>query len=206
MKRRVLVQAIALVVAAVFVAGLWFTEGRVSPRWLRFYSLAVVAALLAIAIWDYYLWRNPWVQRISAVPRDVRGTWRGTLTSFWVDPATQESLPPKTVYLVVRQTAFHLSAVLLTDESRSDSSLAAVTEEDGVASLDYMYLNVPDSRFEERSRIHHGSTSLTISGRPARRLKGRYWTNRDSRGELDLTDRDSRMADDFEEAAALFLA
>jgi hypothetical protein len=59
-------------------------------------------------------------------------------------------------------------------------------------------------RVEHRSRMHHGSTVLDISGRPVRRLRGRYWTDRDSKGELEFTERSNKLADDFGEAAALF--
>ncbi|MBI2798672.1 MAG: hypothetical protein HYX63_00040 [Gammaproteobacteria bacterium] len=97
-----------------------------------------------------------------------------------------------------------VSIVLLTDESRSKSSLASVLTDSVASSLDYMYLNTPASRFEHKSRIHHGSTSLEITGRPATRLQGRYWTNRDSRGELNLAARIRRTVDDYEEAEKAF--
>ncbi|WP_438817412.1 hypothetical protein [Streptomyces fildesensis] len=139
------------------------------------------------------------------VPRSVRGTWKGTLTSFWIDAENGNIPPPKTVYLVVQQTASRISVKLMTDESKSTSALANVEEADGSVRLTYMYLNRPDMRVEHRSRIHHGSTVLDVSGSPARRLKGRYWTDRDSRGELDFEERSTqKLADDFAEAIELF--
>jgi hypothetical protein len=94
---------------------------------------------------------------------------------------------------------------LMTDESKSTSALANVSEADGSVMLTYMYLNKPDLRVEHRSRIHHGSTVFDVSGNPARRLKGHYWTDRDSKGELDFVERDKKkLADDFAEAAELF--
>lgn len=195
---------VTIVVVGVFAAGIWSTDGQLQAGWLRFYSLAVLAAILVLALWDHLLWRWALAQKVAAVPRDLRGTWRGTLTSFWIDPDTQISPPPKTVYLVVRQSSSALSVVLLTDESWSKSSLASVTSDGTTVSLDYMYLNFPDSRFEERSRIHHGSASFSVAGRPAERLRGRYWTNRDSRGELLFDARARGLADDFRAAEDLF--
>jgi SMODS-associating 2TM, beta-strand rich effector domain len=166
----------------------------------------VLAATLVLALWDVWLWRLPWVQRIpiAGVPRSARGTWKGTLTSFWVDPATGTSPAPKTVFLVVRQTATLISVRLLTDESSSTSSLANISAIDGTCVLTYLYLNKPEMRVEHRSRIHHGSTVLDISGSPVRRLKGRYWTDRDSKGEIEFGERTKKLADDFVEAAAMF--
>jgi hypothetical protein len=197
------VQVIVALVILVFAAGIWASGDMPKLQWLRFYSVAVVVVLLALAAWDKWLWRLPFVQRVALVPRDIRGTWKGDLNSFWKDE-TGFSPPRKTAYLVVRQSAWRVSVVLLTDESRSVSSLATVSSDGVTASLDYIYLNRPDSRFEERSRIHHGSASFDIIGVPATRLRGRYWTNRDSRGELDFTARLPKITEDYHEAERAF--
>ena len=68
-----------------------------------------------------------------------------------------------------------------------------------------MYLGQPDILIENRSRMHHGASSLTISGSPGSRLHGRYWTDRDSKGALDFTEHGPHLADDYEEAERLFL-
>lgn len=204
MNTRIIVQAVAAIVVAVFAIGIWLTGGTLEVTWLRFYAAAVLAALGAIALWEWFIWRLPLVQKIPIVPRNINGTWKGTLTSFWKDPATGESPSPKTVYLVIRQNSATISVAMLSEESRSTSSLARLTTSAALTSLDYMYLNRPDNRFEHKSRMHHGSASLDVSGKPAIRLCGRYWTDRDSRGELDFTERHRHPADDFKEAKSLF--
>lgn len=83
------------------------------------------------------------------------------------------------------------------------STVAQVFRDNG-CSLDYIYLNRPDSKVEHRSRMHHGSASLDITGLPATRLKGRYWTDRDTKGELDFTERRQKTVDDFEQGSSLF--
>ena len=204
MKRRILVHVVAFVVVGVFALGIWSTEGSFQPSWLRFYSAAVLTALLVVALWDYVLWRVPWAQRVPWYHGICEGRGAGrSVRCGRTQP--RSSLPrPRTVYLVIRQTAFRTSVLLLTDESRSTSSMAQVSNDGTTVSLDYMYLSFPDSRLEERSRIHHGSTSFVVAGLPATRLRGRYWTNRDSRGELDFSDRVNTLADDFEAAQCLF--
>ena len=204
MNQRTLVQVIAAVVVMVFTIGIWSMGGTVNAEWLRFYSIAVLVALAVLTLWERYIWRLPISQKIGSVPRDISGTWKGTLTSFWKNPETGQSPSPKTVYLVVRQTAVMVSIVLLTDESKSKSSLAKITVNDVFTSLTYMYLNRPDSRFEYKSRMHHGSTSLDISGQPPTRLRGRYWTDRDSRGELDFKEHRNHLIEDFDEGQNLF--
>ena len=204
-QHRTIVQAVTATVVLVFAIGIWATGGAVSPTWLRFYSAAVLLATLLLGVWEHWLWRLPLSQRIASVPRDIRGTWKGKLESLWKDPATGESPPAKSAYLVVRQSASQVVVRLLTEESSSQSTLAKVAKDDASSTLAYVYLNRPDIRVEHRSRMHNGSAFLEISGKPASRLRGRYWTDRDSRGELDFDQRSEQLADDFREAGALFV-
>jgi hypothetical protein len=204
MKRTFIVRFVAGTVVLVFVIGTWVTSRKIDLGWLKYFSAAVLVATIALGLWDTWLWRLSLLQRLPGVPRCVRGTWKGTLTSFWIDPNTGRSPAPKTVYLIVRQSATLVSVTLVTDESRSTSTLGAVSTVDGGSMLTYLYLNRPDMRVEHRSRMHHGSTVLDISGSPSERLKGRYWTDRDSKGELDFTERVSKLAEDFDTATRLF--
>ncbi len=205
MKRAIIIRVIVAVVVVVFLIGTWVQDGRPDLTALKLFSAAVLASTLIHNLWDFWLWQLPLIQKIPGVRRSIRGTWKGTLTSLWVNPATGKTPPPKTVFVVVRQTASLVTVKLLTDESKSRSALATVSEVDGSFLLTYLYLNKPDMRVEHHSRMHHGSTVLDVSGNPARRLKGRYWTDRDSKGELDFGERiPKRLADDFAEAAKLF--
>lgn len=197
MSRRASTQVIAAVVVGVFAVGLWTSGTSVEASWLRYYSLAVLAAVGVLTAWDRWIWRLPILQRFDFIPSSVSGTWKGLLTSAWIDPTTAAAPAPKTVYLVVRQTFSTLSVMLLTDESRSRSTFGRLSKLEGISSLDYMYLNRPDSSVEHRSRMHHGSASLDVTGSPATRLRGRYWTDRDSKGELDFDARVKSLADDF---------
>lgn len=201
---RVAIQVVALVVVAVFAVGIWSTGGDVELGWLRFFSAAVLVATAALIAWDRYLWRLKLAQRVPSVPRSLHGTWEGTLTSLWVDPKTGRSPEPKTVYLVVRQSASKITLTLLTDETTSRSSLARLAESDGMSTLDYLYLDRPKPSVRHRSPTHHGSGSLTVSGRPVRKLHGRYWTDRNSQGEVEFLARRNELADDFDTAAGLF--
>lgn len=204
MKRNILIRVVVGVVVVILVLQNWLQSGQLNFGLSKVFSTAVLAATLVLGLWEVWLWRLPLAQRLPGTPRCIRGTWRGVLTTFWVDPKTGKSPDPKTVYLVVRQTASELSVKLLTNESRSSSTFAGIRLDDGSYELLYLYLNRPDSRYESRSRMHHGSTSLDLSGSPVKRLKGRYWTDRDTRGELDFCERNSRPVDDFDEAADLF--
>src|SRR2546427_446344 len=91
---------IVAIVVGVFAAGIVATGGAVQAAWLRFYPGAVTIVVLAIAAWEHWLWRWPLVQRLPGVPRDIRGTWKGELETFW-KKETGTSPSRKAVYLVV---------------------------------------------------------------------------------------------------------
>lgn len=198
------IRSVAAIVVIVFAVGILLSGDKVELAWLKFYSVTVLAATLLLSLWDRYVWRFSLAQKVRRVPRNLQGTWKGTLESLWVDPSTGNVPAPKPVYLVVRQTASTVAIVLLTDESRSTSSFGTVSTGDGPVSLVYLYLNRPDSKYESNSRMHHGSASLDVTGRPPTRLRGRYWTDRDSKGQLDFTERRPAQAEDFDEATRLF--
>lgn len=206
MIKRTTIQIVAGVVLTVFAAGIILTGGRLEAGWLRFYSVAVLVAMGLFACWEHFAWRWALVQKYRGGPRDLRGTWKGRIRSFWQNPETGVCPPEKDVYLVIRQTATSCSVVLLTDESRSASRFAMIEEDTAGATLLYIYVNRPDLHVEHRSRMHHGTTSLDITGRPPTRLRGRYWTDRDSRGELDFVERNPSASEDFDEAQRLFSA
>lgn len=194
----------AFVVIGLVFVGSWVVDGSPNSSLLRFASTTGFVLYILFLLWEYLAWRWPLVQRLPHVPRDVRGTWKGALHSQWIDPKTGWQIPAKTVYLVVRQSASKVSATLLTDESKSTSSLAKVSELEGGFELHYIYFNKPSMRFEDRSRMHHGSTVLEVVACPAKRLTGRYWTDRDSKGELDFTERKVEFPDDYAGAVALW--
>ena len=200
----ILVRLVAGVVVVVFAIGILLTGGNLNPKLLQFFAWAVLAATVVLWLWERYVWKWELVQRLPRVPRDLNGTWKGQSESLWRDPATGQSPAAIEAYLVIRQTATTIAVAFMTDESRSYSSIALVSDTLGLTTLSYIFLNRPDPRFEAQSRIHHGATLLDVTGRAATRLRGRYWTDRDSRGQLDFTERRDGQADDFAQAQALF--
>jgi hypothetical protein len=203
---RTRLQIVVAVVVLVFAGGIWLTGGGAKLDWLRYYSVAVVVAGVVLKLWDGVLWHTKLGQRVHAVVRDVRGTWKGTLHSRWVDPATGARPAEKPAYLVVRQTSGTISVSMFTNESRSESSLGRLTMGEGRRALEYMYSNNPANALEERSRRHNGSVLLEVVGDPVTRMTGYYWTDRDSKGDLEFAEHVGKMADDYTSAEAMFTA
>ena len=196
-------RAISGVALLAFVAVLWLSGEAVAPGWLRWLALASFVAVGVDYLYERWLWAVPLLARLIG-RRDLRGTWEGTLRSQWTDSDTGKAPDPKPVYLVIKQTATKVQASLLTDESRS-SSTAAGLEDDGTGHvLSYVYFNRPDLRVKARSQAHSGGAVLYVSGSPPSRLRGSYWTDRDSKGELEFDKRKRQLCTDYEEAKGLF--
>ena len=201
---RVLLSVIAIVITAVFVVGSWITTGTPDTGFLRFFSAAVFICSVLLLIWDQWAWKLRLFQLLPGVPRDISGTWETALESLWTDPKTKKSPAPKTVYVVIRQTSSSVAVTLISNESKSKSSIARVIKEDGSWLVHYLYTNEPQVDLRLRSPIHHGSGVLSIVGNPAKRIAGSYWTDRDSKGKLALSKRSRKSAEDFEDGNQIF--
>ena len=204
MLSKTLLYATAIIISVVFVVGSWITTGTPNISLLRFFSIAVLICSVLFLLWDQWAWKLGIFQRLPGVTRDISGTWETTLESFWIDPKTKKSQAPKTVYLVIRQTSSSASVTLISNESKSQSSLARVIKEDGSWLIHYIYTNEPQVDLRARSPIHHGSGVLSIVGNPAERIAGSYWTDRDSKGKLSLNRKSTKHVEDFEGGVQLF--
>jgi predicted pore-forming effector associated with SMODS systems len=144
-----------------------------------------------------WAWRLPLFQSWLVPFPDLQGTWVGTVQSTWPEPT---AAPPKPIpiIIVIRQSFYSISCFMYSQESTSFSSAAQLMgEEDGLPlHLSFNYSNRPKSSVREHSQMHYGAAILRVVQRPERVLEGDYWTDRRTRGDLqvlfksrDLTDR-----------------
>ena len=201
MRQKSSIQILAAIVAAVYSFGLWRSGVEPELAWLRYYSIAVVILIAAWWTWDHFLWRAPLICRMRNLPPSIIGTWKGTLRSEWDATSTSELGADRIVYLVVRQTSGSARVRLLSSESESTSSLASLSRKEG---LSYIYMNEPRATAPPTSGIHRGGAILNLSGSPVKALRGRYWTDRDTKGALTFEQRVPKLADDYEMAQELF--
>jgi hypothetical protein len=202
---RALVQAIVFVVAATYVVS-YAVQGLPTTDLLKPLGAATSAAGLLVIGLDHFLWRLPSIGRQVTKRPDLRGTWRGSLTSHWIDPKTQERVAPDPeVYLVIRQTLWSVSANLITRESKSCSTTATIEDDRcGQYQLTALYRNTPRASVRDRSEVHHGAFKLDIAGQPVSRLEGYYWTDRNTMGEFEFASRRRATAESYDAAQTLW--
>lgn len=199
------VQTIVALTVGLWAVLLTIQGVAVQVEWLRWVSLITGVIVLLLLAFDRWFWRSWPIRRLVRVPV-LSGTWRGTLTSAWIDPRTGEQQPPFTVYISIRQTYSTIDVCLISEESRSASLAARLDSAPGGAELTYTYRNAPKLLIQDRSRVHEGTAVLRIHGDPPTALSGHYWTSRDTKGEMEFRDRVQTMHSDYESAAKAFIA
>ncbi len=186
-------------IAAVVWTVLLLTQGvALQPSYLKPFSFAVTAVVVCFEVFDRWLWR--WGPLPALTGRPVmRGTWKGVVNPMWVDPTTGEPTSARDAFLTVRQTYSTIAVTLLTAESRSTSLVASLDAKRGDgATAQWLFMNTPRLPLQGRSRVHHGAVMLEVHGAPPNRLTGCYWTDRDSKGELDFCIRSPVLHTDFQ--------
>lgn len=120
---------------------------------------------------------------------NLNGTWRGELKSTWINPETNEGVPPIPVLIVIKQSFEHISCVMFTAESESFSTTAQINEDDdsGILRLSYNYSNTSKATIRHRSEIHNGAAILKVVTVPKPVLEGEYWTGRKTTGEISVS-------------------
>tara|TARA_Y100000780_G_scaffold219085_1_gene224718 strand:+ start:47454 stop:48077 length:624 start_codon:yes stop_codon:yes gene_type:complete len=131
-------------------------------------------------------WRFPIFKGWLVVVPDLNGTWKGSLQTNWRNPDTGEVPDPIDAYIVIKQSLLKLSCVQMTRESKSWSSSSAINvdSENQIKTLNYVYTNKPRVSVHDRSSAHDGACSLDIVEGGSSKLIGKYWTDRNTKGEM----------------------
>lgn len=174
--------------AIFFVADAWWTGVPPTDTWGLLKLIPdVVAADTAFAIaFGQWLWRWRVCKPLVPFP-DLDGTWTGTLQTTREDPKTGKRPGPIPVMLVIRQTLFDIHCDMRTAEMASDSySSDFVLNAERTRRLVYSYQSEPKATVIHRSEPHDGTAKLDIIDGPPRELRGKYWSSRQTTGEVVL--------------------
>jgi hypothetical protein len=144
---------------------------HIKPPWWLDMPAALGFYGLCWRLYDEYLWRlGPVTRTLSGVP-NLAGVWTGTILSSY----RQE---PFSATLTVRQTSSRLLITLETGNSKSYSTMAALTTAPGPASgLHYAYSNMPRPLSTPSMGPHTGTVQLALSA-DGTQLSGDYGTDR----------------------------
>jgi hypothetical protein len=176
-----------LIVAVVLVAffAMHYFEGSheftLTSVITSFDGAVTVTTLLgfAFAVWG---WRWRVFRYWLVTTPDLSGCWTGTIRPVQDD--LEESIP---AVLNVRQSLIQTSVSTWTARLKSTSFSAGVYCDDssGEQMLAYSYTAWPYLSNRDQNPAHEGTAVLTIES-DATLLTGKYWTDRRTRGEIEL--------------------
>jgi len=167
----------------------------------------VVSSLVALGLlFEFVLWRQPFLHGWFFKRPDLRGTWRVEIQSSYVRPETNERVPMIVCYMGVKQTLSTLKMHLMTPESESwliADHLRPSPNGDGFQVIG-VYTNEPNIhlRDERISEMHQGAMIIETHGPSLRptTLTAKYWTDRKTTGTMDFTARIKEVCTRFVDA------
>jgi hypothetical protein len=198
------VKAIIYAAVAVWAIALLVSGRRLSSDLLRPLSTVTSLVVFLAMAFELWLWKLPLLHGWLVKRPVLTGTWRAELRSNWKD-ASGAPIRPIEGYVVIRQTFLNLSLRLLTKESSSHLvGTEIVCSVDGQYCVSGVYRNEPRYQDRSHSQIHFGAVWLQVIDTPTQMLQGHYWTDRNTAGEMVLTDRQTPEFQDFQSAKAYF--
>ncbi|MDR3388911.1 MAG: hypothetical protein P4L92_17870 [Rudaea sp.] len=199
----------ALGIATVAWAIVLSVQG-VGMTWHDLAPFSTVVSVLVGAgfVMDKFLWHVPIFQGWLFSTPDLRGTWRVTIRSEWVDPETGQRAAPITSYAAITQTLSKLQIHLMTPESEScllAHSIEATTCGNRFQ-IAVVYANTPNVALRGvRSERHVGAAIINSHGEKKYlpiALEAEYWTDRKSVGRMTFENRVSKIFSRYEDALA----
>jgi len=171
----------------------------------------VVAVLVAVAlIMEHWAWRLGVLQGWLFSRPDLRGTWKVTIQSEWIDSKTNERVPPIVAYAGIVQTQRKLHIHLMTPESESCLLANSVNhttcgERFEIAAV---YSNTPNVALRGvRSERHVGAAIIATHGASKYKpdsMTAEYWTDRRTVGRMTFENRVPTVYSRYEDAAKSF--
>ncbi len=206
MLKRSHITVLLVLAAATWGTALWLLGLPLTWEYSKPFALTVAVLSAACFAFDKWLWRWPIFKGWLVEQPNLQGTWKATLESNWAESGTQKKPALIEGIMTIRQTFSLLSARLFTHESSSFLVAHKIERQnDGVFQLFATYQNTPDISLRgKRSEIHYGALVLEIRGDPPTSLIGHYWTDRGTRGSLELSDRVSSLLWSYREGIEKF--
>lgn len=187
---------------AIWVAILYFSGTELRINWISIKRLPHVVTAYAMLhfIFTKWAWRLRIFQRWLVPLPDLQGTWKGEIRTTWQDPQRGSTPPLIPATLVVRQSFDAVHCALYTEESESQSNAALLTKEaeTGAARLSFNYTNRPRASVRDRSAIHSGAAMLRVFNKDPREVRGEYWTDRRTTGEMMFVFKSRKLAEQLE--------
>jgi hypothetical protein len=183
--------AIVLLALSAFVLTLFLKGVPISWTWVGAVGVPTTVVGVGIFLFDQYLWRFGWLYGKFHRRPDLAGSWDVTFQSTYDDGSGKPVI--RIGVMRVDQTFFNLDMFVETEESEGVViSREFVRLGKDRPRLCATYRNEPRATYRSRSQMHYGTLLVSFGEPPERpcRMSGNYWTDRETRGELNAVRRD----------------
>jgi hypothetical protein len=176
------------------LAAYHFLTGHAAPWWSmpRWVSAIIFISDVVILGGLGLLWR--WLWKVMPalncwVFPDLNGKWEGAITSTYDNDVYVAPEIGRNAVLTIRQGWKGVLVELETDESKSFSTETSLAADRDLKrfTLKYSYINDPSYHVRKRSQRHDGTAKLVVNlDADPNRLKGQYYTDRNTAGEMEF--------------------
>jgi hypothetical protein len=190
---RVQFSTILAVSIAIWAAVLLVTGKSLSLDYLAPYGITVGIMTAALVTFDRWVWHWPIFRGWLVATPYIDGVWDVTLISTYVDPVTEERVPPVIGTLTIAQTYSTLLVNLATARQASHT-IGYSIHPIGAGNYEVIgtYQSDPSIAYREGSPIHYGTFKLRLQNSVKPSLIGHYWTDRKTNGDLVARNRKKR--------------
>lgn len=132
---------------------------------------AIAVACLLLFFYDRFWWKSLNFWKIPVFAKE----YEGTISSSYDNKKRKAKM-------IVKQTFLSIKITMKTAESCSDSVCESIEDQNGSLILTYTYLNKPDLKLYDRSKMHFGTATFRCDD--LEQLKGDYYTDRKTIGTM----------------------
>ncbi len=197
------IKALVFILATIW-AVLLFIAGVIPVTLAVFKPMGFVTAIaiFLISAFDKWIWKWKILHSWFVPLPNLSGTWKARLDSNWVNKATGESPKDIEAYFIVEQTFSNIKVTLLTKESGSEliNGQLFKNKSNNKYYLTGIYLNEPKMLKIQDSPMHYGALLCKVFvNRRAITMEGCYWTNRETKGEIQFLSHSPHIYNNFDE-------
>ncbi|WP_420572262.1 hypothetical protein [Kordia sp.] len=133
---------------------------------------------------------------------NINGTWGGILKSNWKDK-DHKVIGDIEFYIIIRQSflSIHFTTFTKSFTGTSYSETFSLQKEKGLKNVAYLYRK--ETSQEDDKVLQEGAAELKLIDSKVRKLQGKYWSNRKTKGKINVCFISKSTVDSFEDAKSL---
>lgn len=152
--------------------------------------ISIVVTIDGILIWSFvkYWWKWAMLYDWFVPFPNLNGTWIGQIKSNYIDKNTNTKIDEISATLTIKQSFVYIHCLLKTDKMESSSFVSqfVINKDKQQLKLVYSYGGEAHLLLKDKNPTHFGTAMLNIEDKGVL-LRGSYWTDRKTTGELTFT-------------------